>query len=100
MHRHGSLGIGIRFAPRFGVGGGKRRVHDHLIIAARVVGEAAIAGIDRIPATPFDRGPAPRKPVLTPLQLRTRRAKRALAARGLVEAVTWSFITHPAAERA
>jgi phenylalanyl-tRNA synthetase beta chain len=57
-----------------------------------------IVGIDRIPETPFDRGPAPRKPVLTLLQLRTRRAKRSLAARGLVEAVTWSFIAKPAAE--
>ncbi|HEY0439455.1 MAG TPA: phenylalanine--tRNA ligase subunit beta, partial [Xanthobacteraceae bacterium] len=51
-----------------------------------------IAGVDRIPATPFDRGAAPRKPVLTPIQLRTRKAKRALASRGMTEAVTWSFI--------
>jgi phenylalanyl-tRNA synthetase beta chain len=36
--------------------------------------------------------------VLTAIQLRTRRAKRALAARGMVEAVTWSFISKPAAE--
>ena len=41
---------------------------------------------------------APRKPVLTPIQMRTRKAKRALAARGLVEAVTWSFISKPQAE--
>jgi phenylalanyl-tRNA synthetase beta chain len=47
--------------------------------------------------TPFDRGDAPRKPVLTPLQMRTRKARRALGVRGLVEAVTWSFISHPAA---
>ena len=51
-----------------------------------------IVGVDRIPSTPFDRGEAPRKPVLTPLQVRTRRAKRSLAARGLTEAVTWSFV--------
>jgi phenylalanyl-tRNA synthetase beta chain len=51
-----------------------------------------IAGVDRVPPTPFDRGEAPRKPVLTPIQLRTRKAKRALGARNLVEAVTWSFI--------
>ncbi len=57
-----------------------------------------IIGLDRIPATPFDRGPAPRKPVLTLIQQRTRKAKRALAARGLVEAVTWSFIAKPQAE--
>jgi phenylalanyl-tRNA synthetase beta chain len=57
-----------------------------------------IIGVDSIPATPFDRGEAPRKPVLTLIQQRTRKAKRALAARGLLEAVTWSFIARPQAE--
>ena len=57
-----------------------------------------IVGVDSIPATPFGRGDAPRKPVLTPLQARNRKAKRALAARGMVEAVTWSFISKPQAE--
>ena len=57
-----------------------------------------IVGVDRITSTPFDRGEAPRKPVLTALQVRTRKAKRALAARGLTEAVTWSFISKPQAE--
>src|SRR5262249_53877894 len=45
-----------------------------------------IIGVDRVPATPMDRGEAPRQPVLTHAQLRTRKAKRALAARALVEA--------------
>ncbi|MET0631236.1 MAG: phenylalanine--tRNA ligase subunit beta [Xanthobacteraceae bacterium] len=57
-----------------------------------------IIGVDRVPSTPFDRGEAPREPVLTPIQVRTRKAKRALAARGMVEAVTWSFISKPQAE--
>src|SRR5205085_9866267 len=57
-----------------------------------------IVGVDKVPMTPFERGDNPRQPVLTPIQLRTRRAKRALAARGMVEAVTWSFIAKPAAE--
>jgi phenylalanyl-tRNA synthetase beta chain len=57
-----------------------------------------IVGVDRVPLAPFERGDAPRKPILTPIQLRTRRAKRALAARGLVEAVTWSFVAKPQAE--
>jgi phenylalanyl-tRNA synthetase beta chain len=57
-----------------------------------------IFGVDRVPSTPFDRGKAPRKPVLTPIQLRTRKAKRALGARNLVEAVTWSFIAKTQAE--
>jgi phenylalanyl-tRNA synthetase beta chain len=57
-----------------------------------------MVGVDKVPMTPFQRGDAPRKPVLSAIQLRTRRAKRALAARGLVEAVTWSFIAKPHAE--
>jgi phenylalanyl-tRNA synthetase beta chain len=57
-----------------------------------------ILGVDRVPPTPFDRGEAPRKPVLTSIQVRTRKAKRALAARNLVEAMTWSFIAHREAE--
>jgi phenylalanyl-tRNA synthetase beta chain len=57
-----------------------------------------ILGVDRVPPTPFDRGEAPRKPVLTPAQVRTGKARRALAARGMVEAVTWSFIARPEAE--
>src|SRR5207302_2897621 len=57
-----------------------------------------ILGVDRVPSTPFDRGEAPRKPFLNPGQVRTRRAKRAIAARGLVEAVTWSFVAKAQAE--
>jgi len=70
-------------------------VHGPADIVEEVV---RILGVDRIPPTPFDRGEAPRKPVLTPLQVRTRKAKRALAGRGLVEAVTWSFVSQKQAE--
>jgi phenylalanyl-tRNA synthetase beta chain len=57
-----------------------------------------IVGVDHVPSTPFPRGDDARKPVLTPIQNRTRKAKRALAARGLVEAVTWSFVSKREAE--
>lgn len=57
-----------------------------------------IVGLERVPSIPFPRDETARKPVLTTLQLRTRKAKRALAARGLVEAVTWSFVSKPQAE--
>jgi phenylalanyl-tRNA synthetase beta chain len=70
-------------------------VHGKADIVEEVV---RILGVERVPATPFDRGEAPSKPILTPLQVRTRKAKRALAARGLVEAVTWSFISKRQAE--
>ncbi len=57
-----------------------------------------ILGIDRVPSTPLGKSDDVSRPVLTPLQVRTRRAKRALAARGLVEAVTWSFVAKGVAE--
>jgi phenylalanyl-tRNA synthetase beta chain len=70
-------------------------VHGKADIVEEIV---RIIGVDQVPMTPFDRGEEPRKPVLTAIQLRTRRAKRGLAARGMVEAVTWSFISKQAAE--
>jgi phenylalanyl-tRNA synthetase beta chain len=58
-----------------------------------------IAGLERVPTTPLPRLDAGvPKPVLTLLQKRTRLAKRTLAAVGLSEAVTWSFISKPHAE--
>jgi phenylalanyl-tRNA synthetase beta chain len=57
-----------------------------------------IVGVDRVPSAPFPRGEHARKAVLTPIQNRTRKAKRALATRGLVEAVTWSFVGKREAE--
>jgi phenylalanyl-tRNA synthetase beta chain len=70
-------------------------VHGKADIVEEIV---RIVGVDQVPMTPFERGEASRKPVLKPMQLRTRRAKRALAARGMVEAVTWSFISKPHAK--
>ncbi|MGO4682006.1 phenylalanine--tRNA ligase subunit beta [Hyphomicrobium sp. 2TAF46] len=51
-----------------------------------------IAGLDRIPATPLPRADGIARAVLTEKQKRARRTRRLLAARGFVEAVTWSFI--------
>ncbi len=70
-------------------------VHGKADIVEEIV---RIFGVDKVPMTPFERGDTPRKPILKAIQLRTRRAKRALAARGMVEAVTWSFISRPHAE--
>ncbi len=57
-----------------------------------------IIGVDSVPATPFPRGDFARKPVLTTGQARSRKAKRAAAARGLTEVVTWSFVANPQAK--
>ena len=58
-----------------------------------------IAGIDNIPSTPLPRVSGVARPVLTERQKRSRRSRRLLAARGLVEAVTWSFIPRGQAEQ-
>ena len=70
-------------------------VHGKADIVEEIV---RIVGVDKVPMTPFDRGDAARKPVLTPIQSRTRKTRRALAARGMVEAVNWSFIAKSQAE--
>ena len=65
--------------------------------AADLVEEVVrIAGLHRVPSTPLPRPAGVARPVLTERQKRARRARRTLAARGLVEAITWSFI--PAGE--
>ena len=51
-----------------------------------------IEGIDNVPAVPLDRAPGVAKPTATPEQKLDRRVRRAAAARGLDEAVTWSFL--------
>jgi len=58
-----------------------------------------MVGVDKVPVEPLPRlsGVAPR--MLTTIQNRRRIARRALAARGLDEAITWSFISEEEAKR-
>jgi phenylalanyl-tRNA synthetase beta chain len=51
-----------------------------------------LVGVERVPATPMTRHAGVAKPVLTEGQRRQKLIRRVLAARGLVEAVTWSFV--------
>ena len=71
-----------------------------------IVGEADLVeevtrvfGFDNIPTTSLPRLSATSKPVRTPLQRRVPQARRALAARGMNEAVTWSFLPLKKAQR-
>jgi phenylalanyl-tRNA synthetase beta chain len=57
-----------------------------------------IAGLDKVPSTPLPRIAGVPLPVLTPIQKRVRAAKRALASRGLTEAMTWSFVSKAQAD--
>ena len=67
--------------------------------AADLVEEVVrIYGLDHVASTPLKRTMAVAKPILSTAQRRVRTAKRTLAARGLIEAVTWSFISHRQAE--
>lgn len=52
-----------------------------------------IEGFDKIPATPLSREPGVARPTASPDQRRERKVRRAAAARGLNEAVTWSFVS-------
>ncbi|HUE78271.1 MAG TPA: phenylalanine--tRNA ligase subunit beta [Sphingomicrobium sp.] len=54
---------------------------------------ARIHGYDAVPSTPLDREPGVARPTATRAQLVERRVRRTAAARGLDEAVTWSFIS-------
>jgi phenylalanyl-tRNA synthetase beta chain len=51
-----------------------------------------IHGVDEIAPVPLPGHEAVNSRILTTLQVRTRAARRALAVRGMMEAVTWSFI--------
>ena len=66
---------------------------------ADIVEEVArIVGVDRVPAAALPRHNAVTQPPLTERQKRIRQARRQLAARGMVEAVTWSFVDKSLAE--
>ncbi|MBM3489000.1 MAG: phenylalanine--tRNA ligase subunit beta [Alphaproteobacteria bacterium] len=54
---------------------------------------ARIAGFARIQAVPLPRPAVVARPALSPVQLRPPAAKRALAARGMHECVTYSFLS-------
>ena len=52
-----------------------------------------IVGLDQVPSTPLPRAPGVAKPTATPEQAIERRVRRTAAARGLAEAINWSFIS-------
>jgi phenylalanyl-tRNA synthetase beta chain len=71
-----------------------------------IVGEADLVeevtrvwGFDKIPTTSLPRLSPTSRPVRDALQRRVPQARRALGARGLAEAVTWSFLPLKQAER-
>jgi len=59
---------------------------------------ARIIGYDQVPSTPLNREPGVARPTATRSQLVERRVRRTAAARGLDEAVNWSFISQDEAD--
>ncbi|PZQ14262.1 MAG: phenylalanine--tRNA ligase subunit beta [Ancylobacter novellus] len=57
-----------------------------------------IIGLDKVEATPLPQAESLAAARLSPVQRRARAARRTLAARGMVEAVTWSFVSRLQAE--
>jgi len=95
LEKLGFLAAGQNELVKVAVPSWRPDVHGRADIVEELV---RIVGVDKVPSTPFPRGADARKSVLTPIQNRTRKARRALAARGLTEAVTWSFVSKREAE--
>ncbi len=57
-----------------------------------------IFGIDNVPSTPLPRAEGVAKPTATPLQKLERKMRRSAAARGLNEAINWSFLPEKEAD--
>ncbi|WP_298285264.1 phenylalanine--tRNA ligase subunit beta [Novosphingobium sp.] len=57
-----------------------------------------VHGLDAVPSTPLPRADGVAKPTATPVQMLERRVRRAAAARGLNEAITWSFLPEAQAD--
>ncbi|PZN93162.1 MAG: phenylalanine--tRNA ligase subunit beta [Alphaproteobacteria bacterium] len=72
-----------------GVAGATERWDGEADIVEEIV---RIHGLDRVPATPLPRREGVALPTATAAQKQERRLRRALAARGADEAITWSFL--------
>jgi phenylalanyl-tRNA synthetase beta chain len=57
-----------------------------------------IVGLDNVVSVPLPRGDGVAKPTATPVQSLERKVRRAAAARGLNEAINWSFLPQKAAD--
>lgn len=85
-----SLGFGIDAVWNVSVPSWRRDIDGAADLVEEVV---RIIGIDNIPSTPLPRAEGVARPTATQQQMIERRARRAAAARGLNEAVTWSFVS-------
>ena len=85
-----ALGFGVDAGWNVRVPSWRRDIDGPADLVEEVV---RIEGLDKVPSTPLPRIDGVAKPTATPAQLLERRVRRAAAARGLSEAVTWSFVS-------
>ncbi|WP_106640447.1 phenylalanine--tRNA ligase subunit beta [Allosphingosinicella vermicomposti] len=85
-----SLGFTVSGDWRVTVPSWRRDVEGQADLVEEVI---RIEGIDKVPVTPLPCDPGVAKPTATPAQLLERKVRRTAAARGLNEAVTWSFVS-------
>ncbi|HEX8447061.1 MAG TPA: phenylalanine--tRNA ligase subunit beta [Sphingomonas sp.] len=90
-----ALGFGVDAAWNVRVPSWRRDIDGPADLVEEIV---RIEGLDAVPSTPLPRGDGVAKPTATPAQRLERRVRRAAAARGLSEAVTWSFISQAEAD--
>jgi len=92
----GRLGFGVDGAWTIRVPSWRRDVAGVADIVEEIV---RIEGIDNVPAVPLPRPDGVARPTATPEQKIERIVRRTAAARGLNEAVTWSFLPEAEAAR-
>jgi len=83
------LGFGVDSSWTVRVPSWRRDIDGPADIVEEVI---RIAGIDSIPSVALPRADGVAHPTATPAQMVERAARRSAAARGLSEAITWSFI--------
>ncbi len=85
-----SLGFGVTDSWQVTPPSWRRDVDGSADLVEEVI---RIEGIDKVPSTPLPRAAGVARPTATPEQKLERRVRRAAAARGLNEAITWSFLS-------
>ncbi len=86
----GRLGFGVDPAWKVIIPTWRRDVDGPADLVEEIV---RIHGIDKVPSTPLPRADGVAKPTATPQQSLERKVRRAAAARGLDEAINWSFLS-------
>ncbi len=84
-----SLGFSVDTAWQVMVPSWRRDIDGSADLVEEVV---RMIGLDNVPSTPLPRAEGVAKPTATPIQKVERKVRRSAAARGLNEAINWSFL--------